>query len=170
MASSNFFISDVAKARRTSSFPRAAICFYQWFPWDVNSHLPSTLRPRFSFLRVFSSSLLLFLLHPVSGRHRGLPQFSREWRRETRLESLFPSWDGGSRVRVTARVSHAPVAPIMIILFFLVSLFSRFAFIIYVCTPSSIYLYSFNAFYLIAFARNVFLFRNCKWVNYSSFN
>lgn len=40
-------------------------------------------------------------------------------RRETRPESLFPSRDGGSRVRVTARVSHAPI---MIILFFLISL------------------------------------------------
>lgn len=71
-------------------------------------------------------------------------------RRETRSESLFPSQDGSSRVRATARVSHAPVAPIMIMLYFLVSLSSRFAFIIYVCAPSSIYLYFFNISYLIA--------------------
>lgn len=88
---------------------RAAIYFYQRFPWDVNSHLPSTSRI-FLFhtlsLLCFASSYIYYLkdtmrLTPVLGGVT--PEY-----RETRPESLFPSrwmlvrqrWDARDGTRV----------------------------------------------------------------------
>lgn len=71
-------------------------------------------------------------------------------------ESLFPSRDGSSRM--TARVSHAPVAPIMITLFF-----SRlFAIRIYYLCLRSIFNLLISLMCFIAFVRNVFSFPDCE--------
>lgn len=125
----------------SSFLPCAAICFYQRFPRDVNSHLPST-----SLARVFLSALTRSLplpppfpttlciqyledtmrLTPVLGGATAVVAARRRWNeRKTRLEKkvLFRR-DGvwyttgeDLRGRATAGTRVARVASIMIILF-----------------------------------------------------
>lgn len=70
------------------SLPRTAIYFYQRFPWDVNSHLPSTSR---IFLSHAFSPLLSISLPPTSTIWKtlcGLPRSSGKWRQNSERRGL----------------------------------------------------------------------------------
>lgn len=144
------------------SFPCAAICFYQWFPWDVNSHLPSTLyfssvspflRVTFPFARFFSSRNSVCERYYYDAAYPSPRGSDVRTANDTFWKKVFLV---GERVRcVTARVSH--VAPIMIILFYPYPVAPP-VFIIYICASwCTRFRFLFRFFYNIAYTYGFFV-------------
>jgi len=169
-ALSNFFISDVTRARRIFLFLVLPFVFISSSRGTLTAtcrvcgHVFLSYTP-LSSLPCFSTSYIQYLEDTM--RLTLVLEGATPERRERRvLKKSFSLARCATRqcgVRVTARVSH--VAPIMIILYFSPFSFSRLAFIIYASAPSSIFLCSFSYF---IFSQDAFLL-NCKQKFYLNF-